>query len=209
VRWAVLSCLLLAMILVPFFLFEDQFNVLAERLARGEGSTWYSAVGIAALLTSDVVLPIPSSLVSAAAGALLGFWRGTAVIWIGMTGACVTGYAIGAYATGFARRFIGEASLRRAESLAAQYGDTALIVCRPVPVLAEASVIFAGVVRTPLARFLVLTSWSNLGVALSYAAIGAFSVRATSFLLAFAGAITLPAIAWVIARLVFGRRVRA
>jgi len=205
-RWAILSSLLLALILVPFFLFEGQFNALAERLARGEGSSWYSAAAIGALLVSDVVLPIPSSLVSAAAGALLGFWRGALVVWVGMTGACITGYIVGAYATTFARRFVGDASLARAERLAAAYGDVAMVVCRPVPVLAEASVIFAGVVRAPFLRFLNITTWANLGVACGYAAIGAFSMKATSFLLAFGGAVTFPAIAWVVARAVFGKR---
>ena len=71
-RWALIGVVLVALILVPFFLFEDYFNALADQLARGEGSSWYAAVGLASLLASDVVLPIPSSLVSAAAGVLLG-----------------------------------------------------------------------------------------------------------------------------------------
>ena len=80
-----------------------------------------------------------------------------------------------------------------------------MVVCRPVPVLAEASVIFAGVVRAPVWRFFATTSLANLGIAAGYAAIGAFSMRATSFLLAFAGAITFPAVGWVVARLILGK----
>jgi uncharacterized membrane protein YdjX (TVP38/TMEM64 family) len=205
-RWATLSLLLLALILIPFFIFEDQFNTLAAQVGRGDASTWYVAVAIFALLASDVVLPIPSSLISAAAGVLLGFWKGTAVIWFGMTGACLLGYVLGARASGFARRFVGDDGIARAERLAAQYGDVGFVVCRPVPVLAEASVIFAGLVRTPFRRFAQLVSWSNLGIAMGYAAVGAFSMRAESFLLAFAGALALPAAAWVVARLWFRKR---
>ena len=95
-RWALISVLLLALILVPFLLFEDFFNALAARFASGEGSSWYAAIGIGGLLASDVVLPIPSSIVSAAAGVLLGFAGGTAVIWVGMTISCGIGYWIGA-----------------------------------------------------------------------------------------------------------------
>ena len=164
-RWALLALALLALILVPFVLFEDQFNALAERVARGEFSQWYSAAAIVALLCSDVFLPIPSSVVSAGAGVLLGLWRGAAVIWIGMMGASVLGYAFGARASAAARRFIGVEGVARAERLMRRYGDYAVVVCRPVPVLAEASVIFAGLVRTPFARFLHLTAWSNLGIA--------------------------------------------
>ncbi len=72
-RWTLISLLILALILVPFLLFEDYFNALAAQFASGEGSTWYAAVALGGLLASDVVLPIPSSIVSAAAGVLLGF----------------------------------------------------------------------------------------------------------------------------------------
>ncbi|MEO7189847.1 MAG: VTT domain-containing protein [Vicinamibacterales bacterium] len=204
-RWLALTLAVLALILVPFFLFEDQFNALAARLASGEASTWYSAVAIAALLGSDVVLPIPSSLVSAAAGVLLGFWRAVGVIWIGMTISCLIGYWIGARSAGATRRFVGPDSLAKAATLANRYGDLTIVLARPVPVLAEASVIFAGVVKTPFARFVALTSWANLGIALGYAAIGAFSMKVESFLLAFLGAMALPGIAGLVARLWFRR----
>ena len=52
-RWALISVLILALILVPFFLFEDYFNALAARFASGQGSTWYAAVAIGGLLASD------------------------------------------------------------------------------------------------------------------------------------------------------------
>src|SRR5262245_36880139 len=199
-RWFLLSVLLLALILVPFFIWEDWFNALGEHIARGETSTWYTAAAIAALLASDIVLPIPSSIVSAAAGVLLGFWKGTLTVWAGMSIGCLCGYWIGGRATGFARGLVGPEGLSRAERLAARYGDYALIVCRPVPVLAEASTIFAGLVHTPFRRYLQLTTWSNLGIAAGYAAVGAFSMRVDSFLLAFLGAIAIPGIGMLIMR---------
>ncbi len=202
-RWAVVSVAIFALILVPFFLFEDQITAFAQQLAGGGASRWYVALGMGALLAFDVVLPVPSSLTSAATGALLGFWQGMAVIWAGMTASCAFGYYLGARGAGFARRFVGDAGLARAEQLAARYGDFGFVICRPVPVLAEASVIFAGLVRAPMGRFMVMVGWSNLGIAAGYAAVGAFSMRADSFLIAFAGALVLPAIAWGIARLWF------
>jgi uncharacterized membrane protein YdjX (TVP38/TMEM64 family) len=202
-RWAVVSAIIVALILVPFFLFEDQFTAFGQHLATGGASRWYVAVGIAALLAGDVVLPVPSSITSAAAGALLGFWPGLLVIWVGMTVSCIVGYYLGARGGGVARRFVGEAGLARAEQLAARYGDVGFVICRPVPVLAEASVIFAGLVRAPLGRFMHLIGWSNLGIAAGYAAVGAFSMRADSFLIAFGGALLLPACAWMVARMWF------
>jgi uncharacterized membrane protein YdjX (TVP38/TMEM64 family) len=194
-RWAVIWLVLISLVLVPFFLFETEFNAFAARMTQSDTAAWLAALSIFALLASDVVLPVPSSIVSTAAGVLLGFWRGAAVVWVGMMGACLIGYALGARASGAARRFVGEEGLRRAETLSRRYGDWTILVCRPVPVLAEASVIFAGLIRAPFTRFTWLTALSNLGIAVGYAAFGAFSMRVDSFVLAFLGALVLPGVA--------------
>lgn len=200
-RWTVVSLVIVALILVPFFLFEEFFNRLADRIMAGEASTWSAGLAIGGMLAADVVLPIPSSLVSAAAGVLLGFWRGAAVVWAGMTVSCAIGYFIGAKSAERARRFVGEDGLKRAAGLSERYGSLAIVLCRPVPVLAEASVIFAGLMHVPVGRFFVVCVLSNVGVAAGYAAVGAFSMQMESFLLAFAGSLALPGLALLGARL--------
>ena len=205
-RWTVLWVLVVALVLVPFFLFEDWFNAVALQVAGGTTSR-RTAAGLAAfLLTFDVFLPVPSSLVSAATGVVLGFWPATALIWSSMTLACLLGYGFGRSAAGAARRFVGEPGLARATRLATEHGHYAIAICRPVPVLAEASIIVSGLVRAPLTRFLPVVLWSNLGIAVVYAAIGAFAMRAESFLLAFLGAILVPALAAVATRAWLGRK---
>ena len=77
-RWSVLVGLMFAAIIIPFLLFEKQFESLGAWLASGHASGWTSASIIAGLLALDVFLPVPSSIVSTGAGVLLGFWRGMA-----------------------------------------------------------------------------------------------------------------------------------
>jgi uncharacterized membrane protein YdjX (TVP38/TMEM64 family) len=205
-RWALLWTVLVAAVLIPFFLFQDQFNALADRLTQGAAAGWTTIIAIAALLASDVFLPIPSSIVSTMAGVMLGFWRGALTVWVGMMAGSLLGYWVGARASGAARRFLGAESIARASKVVERYGDWAIVVSRPVPVLAEASVIFAGLIRAPYRRFLLLTATANLGIALGYSAIGAFSMRVESFVLAFLGAIAVPGLAMGAARLWLGRR---
>jgi uncharacterized membrane protein YdjX (TVP38/TMEM64 family) len=205
-RWTVVWGLVVALVLVPFFLFEDWFNAVALQIASGDTSQRAAAALAGALLTFDVFLPVPSSLVSAAAGVVLGFWPATGLIWASMTLSCLLGYGFGRSAAGPARRFVGEPGLARATRLATEYGNYAIAICRPVPVLAEASVIVAGLVGAPLARVIPVVLWSNLGIALVYAAIGAYAMRVQSFLLAFAGALVVPALAVIVTRLWLGRR---
>jgi uncharacterized membrane protein YdjX (TVP38/TMEM64 family) len=209
VRWAVLWTVLIAIVLVPFLVFEKQFEQLATWLAHGNASGWATAGAIGALLALDVFLPVPSSIVSTAAGVLLGFWQGAAVIWAGMTVGCLVGYVFGAYAAVPARRLVGAEGLSRAGTVMERYGPWAIVICRPIPVLAESSVVFAGLVKMPMGPFFWLTSLADLGIALAYAAVGAFSMQAGSFLLTFAGAIALPGFALLAGRLWLGRRAAA
>jgi uncharacterized membrane protein YdjX (TVP38/TMEM64 family) len=204
-RWLWLTLAVAALILVPFFLFESYFAALAARAASGDVSVPWAVTIIGGLLALDVLLPVPSSVVSAAAGVLLGFWAGALVVWAGMTASCFVAYLIGARSSTLARRIVGEDGLVRAREIARRYGDLAIVLCRPVPVVAEASVIFAGVMHVPPARFLSVCALANGGVAAGYAAIGAYSMRMDSFLLAFIGALALPGLAWLVARLVLPR----
>ncbi|MET7431557.1 VTT domain-containing protein [Streptomyces flaveolus] len=195
-----LVCALFAAILVPFFLFGDYFEALADQASDGRFSTPLAVAVIVGLLALDVFLPVPSSVVSAAAGALLGFGWGAVACWAGMTVSCGLGYLVGARSLSLSRRLVGEAGLARVAATAGRHGTVTLALCRPVPVLAEASVVLAGTTRVPLGRFLFTCLWSNLGVSVGYAAIGAWSVSVNSFLLAFLGALAFPGLALPAAR---------
>ena len=206
-RWALLWAILIGLVLIPFFLFEDRFNALAAQITQQGVPRSAAASGIFALLALDIFLPVPSSLVATAAGVLLGLMPGALVVWGGMMAGCLLGYVIGVRASGPAAWVVGADNLARADALVRQYGDFAIVLCRPVPVLAEASVVFAGIARAPFARFAWLTALSNLGIAAGYAAFGALSMRLDSFLVAFVGALLLPGAALGLSRVAFrGKR---
>lgn len=195
-RWLVIGLLLLGFVLVPFALLGEQHAEALLRQARGPAG----ALILGALLALDIVLPVPSSVVSTAAGALFGAAAGTAISTVGMTVAALAGYAIGRAGAGPAGRFTGEASLARVRLSLERHGDWALAACRPVPVLAEASAIFAGLAGYPFARFAGWTSAANLAISAVYAAAGAWSATFDSFLLAFAAALGVPGLALLLAR---------
>ncbi len=196
-----MSTALLAAIVVPFFLYEDPITSWTQEFIERQDSRWVVGGALGGLLATDLILPIPSSLVSIAAGYVLGFWKGSAVIWTGMTAACLIGYLLGATAgREVTRRFVGEKELRRASHAQTRFGDWVVVIFRAVPVLAEASVLFAGVARMPFARFVLLATLSNLGISLAYSAVGAYALEVESFLLALGGAIARPGVAMMIAR---------
>ncbi len=201
VRWCTLAVLLLAVILVPFVVYEESITAAVESYVRSDQPIVAIAFGIAALLASDVLLPVPSSLAATASGLLMGWPLGTLVTWMGMNVGASIGYWIGTTAgRRVVQRFVGDNALQRAGVSYEKWGDWSLIVSRAVPVIAEASVVFAGTARMPFERFATLTGIANAAIALVYAAVGAYALETQTFLLAFAASIALPGIAMWLSR---------
>jgi uncharacterized membrane protein YdjX (TVP38/TMEM64 family) len=203
-RWRnlLLAVLVLSvLILVPFVLWEDRMNEWTATIVNSQRSAGFVAAAVALLLASDVVLPIPSSLISTSGAFLLGFTAGLAASWTGMTLGCVIGYGLGRFAgRGLLRRVLSEQEMKQSAEDLRSRGDWILAASRAVPMLAEASVIMAGALHRPFPRFLAVCLLANFGISLVYAAVGAFSIRMESFLLAFAGAIVIPWIGMRVAR---------
>ena len=201
-RWTVLSCVVLALILIPFALWEESMNAWSAQLLTPVAGRATIALLVVLLLASDIVLPIPSSFVSAGAVALLGAGEGGLTVAFGMTVAAWLGYGIGRLGgEPLARRVAGPAELDRARRMMDRYGSTVLLVCRGVPVLAEASTLLAGATRVNAWRFLLVTTLGNAGLSCAYALIGFLDLRGAAALLApFAFGIAVPALAMLLLR---------
>ncbi|MBN1976773.1 MAG: methyltransferase domain-containing protein [Anaerolineae bacterium] len=209
-RWSLLAGLVFAIILVPFLLFGHQLETWTESFVNSATGYpgWIAAV-LGSLLAVDILLPLPSSLISTAAGFLLGLVRGLLTSWIGMTASCIIGFWLGKrYGRSLACKIVGENELERLEALSRRVGSWVIVITRPVPMLAEAAVLFAGMSGIPMAQFLLLTVSSNLGISAVYAAVGALSADANTFLLAFAGSILIPLVAMLLSKTFQGRRPR-
>ncbi len=201
-RWLLFwTFIIIALILAPFLLFGAQIEAWTEDFQSVSGHQVWVTLVLGSLLALDVLAPTPSSLVSTTAGFMLGFIKGTLVSWAGMNISCIIGFWIGAkFGRAAAQRLVGNSELERLENMSQRFGDWVVIISRPVPMLAEASVLFAGIGDMPLYRFLLLSTLSNLGISAVYAATGAFSATANSFLLAFGASVLLPALAMFLAR---------
>lgn len=161
---------LLALILIPYFLWEERVTALSASLLESHRLAWWLGPAIAGLLAADVLLPVPSSVLSAASGALLGLPMGAAVNMIGMTAGCWVGYEMGRPA---GRNLLKDGEVARIERLWARYGDWTLVLLRGVPVLAEASVLFAGMAGVSRRRFYTMTTAANAAIGTAYAIAGA------------------------------------
>lgn len=195
-RTLFLTLAVLALIIIPFCLFGASIDAWTVRLLRQAADhPWATGALLSALLATDIVLPVPSSLASTACGMVLGLFGGTCASFAGMSVSALAGYALGRWAAPAARRLLGEREAAILEALHRRHGVWLLLALRPVPVLAEASVLFSGIVRMPFGRALTATFVGNAGVSLVYAAIGAGGRAADSLLPAFAASMALSGLA--------------
>jgi uncharacterized membrane protein YdjX (TVP38/TMEM64 family) len=192
--WSFLVVSFLALVIVPYVIWGDQIDAWTSGfLETAHGKPGLAAGVLGGLLASDILFPVPSSIVSTACGLFLGVTLGALTSLIGMVISCGLGYWLGRICgRPVAVKLVGERDLKNFEGFSSRYGIWALVLARPVPVLAEVSVLFAGVSRMSFGRFMLATSLSNMGISVGYAAIGAYAADMNSFLIAFMAGICVP-----------------
>jgi len=193
-RWLLLCAIILILFfLIPFLLVGNRIETWANNFIQSASNQpGLTAIVLSLLLASDILLPVPANEANTAAGFFLGFTGGLAISLIGRMIGCIIGFWLGMkFGRPIAQRLAGANELKRLEKMGQRFGDWLIIILRPVPMLAEASVLFAGMSKMSVSKFLLLTSISNLGVSAVFSAVGAFSATVNSFLLAFAACVII------------------
>lgn len=137
----------------------------------GAATPWTAAASFL-LLALDAVLPAPASLLMVANGALFGFVPGAALSTAGSLAASLLAFTLGRWT----RRTLwrGDAqSLSRARDLLDRWGLMAVVLSRPVPLLAESLAVVAGAGSLSARRFLAASLAGAIPASLVYAWIGA------------------------------------
>lgn len=193
---SVLAATLAITVILTFVLWEQPLTYFVDDwIASSQLSANGVALVVIALLTLDVLLPVPSSLISVAAGSLLSPFVAFSSIFLGMFCGCLFGYGLG--------RLLGQTGVgklvkpaqqqlanRNLFSAHARY----LMACRGVPVLAEVSILMAGVNRVPMKTFLITTSIANVLIALAYILAGQLIQHANSIFIAVIVVLAMPAL---------------
>lgn len=159
-----------------------------------------AGVGVG-LLMADVVLPVPSSLIMVAHGALFGVIQGTMLSLIGSVGAAMFGFAIGRRGGTLLERIVTPAERDRADSLLRRWGTLAVIVTRPVPVLAETVAIIAGTSSLRWRSVIFASIVGSFPSALLYALSGAAIANFQNTVLMFGVVLVVAVLFWLGGRL--------
>lgn len=200
-RLFLIVCVALLVPIVPFLVFGEAIEGQVEEWLTPPPPDWQLALLTVGVLSTDILLPVPSSLVSTLAGAQLGVVAATAASWLGMMLSASLGFGLArSFGRSLALRFCQPDDLERLDHFGRCYGAWTVVATRALPVLAEAAVFVVGLSELSWRRFLPPMMLSNLGIALVYALLGHFARSQGALTLALAASIALPLLAATIAR---------
>ena len=159
-----------------------------------------AAVILNGLLIGDVLLPIPSSLLMVANGALLGTLGGTAATIGSTLLGGVLAFWLGRRGAPWLMARISERERAHAERFFKRWGALAVLVSRPVPIIAETIGILAGTTPMGWSRFLLSVLLGNLPPAILYAFAGASAKNASYSVAIFLILVGLAGAWWLLGR---------
>lgn len=158
------------------------------------------------LLLIDVALPVPATAVMIAHGALFGIAIGSLLSFLGVLGATLLGFAIGRRSRLLLSPAVTSAQEARANALLERYGALAIVITRPMPIIAETVAVLAG--RSALSwRDALLAGVAGAIVpALLYAAVGAVAASMMSGPVVILLTLLLSVLFWLAGRGLMSRR---
>lgn len=137
---------------------------------------WYSAVIGVTLLAADVLLPVPSNIVMIAHGALFGIVVGTALSMLGSMIATAVAFWIGRRGGKLLALAVPASERARADAILSRWGIVAIMVTRPLPLLAETLMVLAGASPMPWRTAMLSAVVGLLPPSLFYAWAGSMSI---------------------------------
>ncbi|HEX3033188.1 MAG TPA: VTT domain-containing protein [Bacillota bacterium] len=145
---------------------------------------------------SDIFLPVPSSLVMICNGAVFGLLFGTILSLLGGMGSVLLGFALGRRGSPLLSRNATAGEHSRAKALVSRWGAAAIIVTRPIPILAESVIIMAAMSSMGWRPMTFAALIGLLPIALLYAATGAYAASIGNGVIAFALSLGMAGIFW-------------
>lgn len=177
--------------------FDVTLLVDPESVIAPTASAAWIGVG---LLVGDIVLPVPSSVVMLAHGALFGIVPGAALSLLGRTGNAVVGVVLGRGAGDFLSRRTAHRSgsdHTRGADLVGRWGLAAVVLTRPIPVLAESTLVAAAATGLSPVGLIAAAVIGALPEAVLYAVAGNAAATYTNGTIVFVAVIALAAGAFV------------
>ncbi len=154
------------------------------------------------LLTGDIILPVPSSIIMITNGALFGITMGTLISLCGGLSASLLGFLIGGKGSKLINKLVNQSEQEKANNLIKKWGMVAIIITRPIPLLSETTSIMAGASNLGAGKMFIASVIGLLPASLVYAITGVYAVDFESGVVSFLIVILSAAIFWFVNKLI-------
>jgi uncharacterized membrane protein YdjX (TVP38/TMEM64 family) len=209
VNW-LLGAVLLSVFLLLFLLVEAlQVPILVDPIPTLAAMGPLAAIGEVGLLVADVVLPVPSSVVMIAHGALFEIVLGSLLSLLGGLGATLLAFSLGRRSRALLQPVIAPEHERHANALLTRYGPLAIVVTRPVPMVAETVAILAGRSTLSWHKAALAGAVGGLAPAILYGVAGAVAATAVNGVLVFGVMLLVSVMFWLLGRQVESRSAKS
>lgn len=180
-------------IITAFLVFENLelfFSNLLHNLSNNTGL--YAFISFL-VLASDIVLPVPSSIVMYTNGYVLGVMYGATISLLALMVSCVVGYYLGRLTSAGLKTVSDE----RAQKIIANYGSVSILITRGIPILSESVCIICGYNNMPFKNYFMLNLLGYIPLCLLYAYCGSVGYNQDTFFISFACSIIFSALFWL------------
>ncbi len=188
--------IIVSVIVVSFLLFDDMESFFTNMLQQaGENVKTYTAVSFV-VLASDILLPVPSSIILFTNGYVLGTVYGSLLSLLALMSGSVIGYYLGKF-TSLGLKSKGD---EKADNIVSRYGALSILITRGIPVLAETVCIICGFNKMLFKKYFVYNVVGYVPLCLLYAFCGNIGYDKNIFLISFGCSILISALFWFFGR---------
>ncbi len=177
-RYIISAAVIACFVLLSFLAVESMgVSLLTDPTVQMEkGVIWAAVIG-GGLLIADVFIPVPSSVVMIAHGAILGILPGFLVSLVASMGGAMLGWWVGRNCQSWVLRQVPEVEQARAQRLFERHGIVAIVLSRMLPIVSETISIMSGLSGMGWKPVLLASALGSVPPALIYAIAGAVSTN--------------------------------
>ena len=207
VRLVGVVAVLLGIPLLTMVVWSGPLEAWLENWNETPPAAGWLAVALMLVLAADILLPVPSGPLITLAGGHLGVAMTALAAWLGLMLGGLVAFAVAKrWGQPIAERLAAPDDLANLRGAAREHDVWLLLVTRPLPILAEATVLLTGTLDTRWRRLIGSLAVGNAAVALTFAMLGSQAEEQEWMVTAIVLSIVVPlAATWFVRREVLRR----
>lgn len=184
-----------------YLLFENVEPFFGDLLSQVKDNPFDYASLSFIILVSDIILPVPSSIIMYSNGAILGMPNGFLLSLISVILSSVIGYFIGRGSSAILKSEVDIS----AKKILEKYGYAAILITRGVPIISESVCIVCGFNRYNFVVYLALNVAGYIPICLIYAYFGSIAANQNLFFISFGSSLLISFLLWAFGKKLDGR----